>query len=271
MVVRARPGKSKLGGVRPAGAQGQVTLTVGKMSLRLGSDAGVASGTLTKTDEIALLKKHFAAAGADKNGYLDMTEARRSIFGVYFGRIDADGDGKLTLKEALDYLTREKQKTAKRNGFCVTMAMSEKGVGLFDLIDADGDGRLTLREMTDVVKLVKSLDQNGDGCISPNEIPLKMLLAARIGPPGGFNTAGLDTDLYRGIQSRRGGNQSRNGGRDSPEQKDGPVWFRKMDRNRDGDVSPREFLGTTEQFRAIDTDKDGLISLAEAREFALSK
>src|SRR5260221_14750681 len=44
----------------------------------------------------------------------------------------------------------------------------------------------------------------------------------------------------------------------------GPLWFRKMDRNADGDVSPAEFLGTKEQFRRIDRDGDGLIDLAEA-------
>jgi len=44
----------------------------------------------------------------------------------------------------------------------------------------------------------------------------------------------------------------------------GPLWFRKMDRNRDGDVSHREFLGTDEAFRRIDSDGDGLISAAEA-------
>jgi hypothetical protein len=44
----------------------------------------------------------------------------------------------------------------------------------------------------------------------------------------------------------------------------GPLWFRKMDRNRDGDVSRREFLGSDEEFARIDTDGDGLISLEEA-------
>jgi hypothetical protein len=50
---------------------------------------------------------------------------------------------------------------------------------------------------------------------------------------------------------------------DLPE-RSGPLWFRKMDRNHDGDVSRREFLGTDEQFRKIDRDGDGLISLEEA-------
>jgi hypothetical protein len=37
-----------------------------------------------------------------------------------------------------------------------------------------------------------------------------------------------------------------------------------MDRNNDGDVSRREFLGTLEQFDRIDADRDGLIDSKEA-------
>jgi Ca2+-binding EF-hand superfamily protein len=44
----------------------------------------------------------------------------------------------------------------------------------------------------------------------------------------------------------------------------GPLWFRKMDRNADGDVSQTEFLGTMEQFRRLDADGDGLIDANEA-------
>jgi hypothetical protein len=45
------------------------------------------------------------------------------------------------------------------------------------------------------------------------------------------------------------------------------VWFRKMDRNADGDVSRSEFLGTKAEFDAIDADKDALISLEEAEAY----
>jgi len=38
---------------------------------------------------------------------------------------------------------------------------------------------------------------------------------------------------------------------------DGPAWFAKMDRNRDGDLSPREFIGPREVFRRLDVDGDG--------------
>ena len=47
----------------------------------------------------------------------------------------------------------------------------------------------------------------------------------------------------------------------------GPLWFRRMDVNGDGDVSRREWLGSEEDFRRIDTDGDGLISLEEAEAY----
>ena len=40
-----------------------------------------------------------------------------------------------------------------------------------------------------------------------------------------------------------------------------------MDRNRDGDVSRKEFLFGEELFRKIDTDGDGLISVEEAERY----
>ena len=47
----------------------------------------------------------------------------------------------------------------------------------------------------------------------------------------------------------------------------GPEWFRKMDRNNDGDISLKEWLGTEEEFRKIDADGDGLISVEEAERY----
>ena len=44
----------------------------------------------------------------------------------------------------------------------------------------------------------------------------------------------------------------------------GPRWFRHMDRNQDGDVSWREFLGTRAEFNRLDADSDMLVSAAEA-------
>jgi len=43
-----------------------------------------------------------------------------------------------------------------------------------------------------------------------------------------------------------------------------PRWFTTMDANKDGDISPREFLLGPEQFKKLDVDNDGLISPTEA-------
>ena len=50
-----------------------------------------------------------------------------------------------------------------------------------------------------------------------------------------------------------------------------PAWFVRMDRNADGDLSPREFLGTAEQFQSIDANDDALIDRAEADRFPLKR
>ncbi len=43
-------------------------------------------------------------------------------------------------------------------------------------------------------------------------------------------------------------------------------WFQTMDRNRDGDVSRREFTGSIEIFSKLDQNRDALISPEEAKQ-----
>ena len=50
----------------------------------------------------------------------------------------------------------------------------------------------------------------------------------------------------------------------TPEAAKGPLWFQRMDRNGDGEISLREWLGSKEDFQRIDTNGDGVISLEEA-------
>ena len=45
----------------------------------------------------------------------------------------------------------------------------------------------------------------------------------------------------------------------------GPIWFRRMDLNDDGFVSPREFLGTHEEFRRIEVKVAGVPDASKYR------
>jgi len=51
----------------------------------------------------------------------------------------------------------------------------------------------------------------------------------------------------------------------------GPRWFQRMDRNRDGDISPREFLFDPSLFIKLDLDHDQLISPAEAESAEIAR
>jgi EF hand len=81
----------------------------------------------------------------------------------------------------------------------------------------------------------------------------------RSGPANG------GTDDYGAVLARIYGGGSKD--LEIREPTKGPLWFRKMDKNRDGDVSRREWLGSEEMFRQIDRDGDGLISAEEADRF----
>ena len=109
-----------------------------------------------------------------------------------------------------------------------------------------------------MVKLIDRLDKDGDGKIARSEIQKSYEVVFRQGPSAaaGYNFNG------RVVVFAANGRAAPADPAPGPER--GPLWFRKMDRNRDGDVSRKEFLGTDEEFRRLDTDGDGLISVEEA-------
>jgi Ca2+-binding EF-hand superfamily protein len=200
----------------------------------------------------------FKQADRDKNGYLDEKEAQaHPAFRGLFKLMDRDGDGKVFENEMLAYF---EQVDGFRTGAAAASAalhFSDKARGLFELADTDGDGRLSLRELRNMVKLLEKLDTNGDGVLTWDELPRHYRAEFGPGSGGGSDWDGrvLLASSFRVYQ---------NGSMALPVRTAGPLWFRKMDRNQDGDVSRREFLGTDEEFRRIDTDGDGLISAEEA-------
>jgi Ca2+-binding EF-hand superfamily protein len=199
--------------------------------------------------------RQFEAADANRDGFIDRGESKAVRFSAaVFDVLDRDGDGKVSRKELQDYLDQVHDRQVQALSRRVACRISAEGRGLFDLLDRDRDGRLGLRELRGAPRLLAALDQDGDGMLSRDEVPRTYQVALGLGQASfhrlggnvilvpGHDPATLPPDLSRA----------------------GPVWFRKMDRNGDGDVSPREWLGTPEDFRRIDADSDGLISAEEA-------
>jgi Ca2+-binding EF-hand superfamily protein len=239
------------------GKEGQVVLDLGNTRVDLRLDRGDNRNMLVRpVNDDVLYKMQFTNADQDNNGYLDATEARGSpFFGGLFQAMDADGDGKLYLKEILAYVESTKELQTKAQNSFAALSWSDQGKGLFDLLDRNNDGRLGVRELRRAGELLDTLDQDKDGHLATTEVPRRYELRARRGNgfSGGIGPA-------RAVAVFAGGREEP----PLPENRSGPLWFRKMDRNRDGDVSLREFLGSAELFRKIDADNDGLINAVEA-------
>jgi Ca2+-binding EF-hand superfamily protein len=193
------------------------------------------------------LTGQFKKLDKTNRGYLIAGDFREPQYAALRGVLqfaDRNGDGKYTQDELNSYL-----KLIEKAGGCQTsLALTETKQGLFQLLDASGDGKLSVREMREAWIRLKDLDREGAGEIVRKQVPFQIRFTVGRGPV--VNQRLPQDGIYRPTQvvmSQRG-----------------PVWFRKMDRNGDGDVSRSEFLGSDEDFRKIDTDGDGLISLEEA-------
>jgi Ca2+-binding EF-hand superfamily protein len=195
----------------------------------------------------AQVLEQFKNADPDKKGYLTKKDADLSgIFGPLFRVLDRDGDGKVTRQELDAFL----EVHAKAAASSTVLALADHGRMLFDVLDANRDGRLGIRELRAAWTRVAAWDRKQTGSISREDIPRRYQLTFSQGQPNARNPRepiAMTPTTQPGKPSAKG-----------------PLWFRKMDRNGDGDVSPREFLGSPEDFKKIDTDGDGLIDAQEA-------
>jgi Ca2+-binding EF-hand superfamily protein len=202
----------------------------------------------------------FRAADTNGDGVVDAEEAKNSRqFRNLFKYVDRNGTGKVSEKDLNAYLDHLQELQRHAAAGCVTLDVTDQSRGLFDLLDSNRDGKLSVREMRQAPKLLARLDTEGKGFITRDDVPRSYRIELRRGPAsqGAIDGAAKFFDRYAATSSQA---EAEHTGR-------GPLWFRKMDRNRDGDVSRKEFLFGEELFRKIDTDGDGLISPEEAERY----
>ena len=127
------------------------------------------------------------------------------------------------------------------------------GYPLFRLLDQDNNRRLTLREGRQLAGLLSDLDLNKDKQITSEEIPTAVRIAVTRGP---IAHEVLSSPIAAAERSR------------SIDLAEAPSWFVNMDRNGDGDLTRKEFLGNSDRFQLLDQDGDKLISAKEAQDFS---
>lgn len=209
----------------------------------------VTSSRASQADNLNFYRLRFRRSDLDKNSYLDATEfAAVGLPGATFESVDSDGNGQVLLKELEEFLNLEN--VVDQGHVLVTYDSNE--ISLFSLLDRNQDNRLTPRECQNTYSAWQAQDRNQDHRLARHELSGKLRLSVELVKPRLFENVGA-------MPGALTGEPIMNGPRTTT-----PLWFQGMDRNQDGDVSPREFLGTAAAFEKWDRDRDGLISAAEA-------
>jgi hypothetical protein len=140
---------------------------------------------------------------------------------------------------------------ADAGGSQIAVGAAIDGDPLLRTINRDQDKQITSRETDAAIAYIKSLDRNGDGQATSDEIPLPIRFGVTHGPQVHQMLAAGRLAAREVVSVPRSTLAA-------------PDWFVSMDRNGDGDLSADEFLGNPDQFRGFDSDNDGRLSVAEA-------
>ena len=194
------------------------------------------------------LLSELETADVDKRGYLDNRQIQgNASLATLFPA--SEGEGKLSREDFMALVDL----LAKASASSAVLTITDQGRGLFELLNSHQDGRLRQRELKLAWARFAPWDRDGDGQISREEIPHQFHLRVSQGPSADAMQLAGGTTLATAGPERKFAEEGR-----------GPLWFQKMDRNGDGEISLREWLGSKEDFQRIDTNGDGFISREEA-------
>lgn len=189
----------------------------------------------------------FNVLDVDANGYLDRDEiADHHRFQRYlFEAMDRDEDDRVFAEEMMAYV---KEYTAPALTTC-QVTLLDTGNGFFQMLDRNADGRISIRELRQAEKaLLEAADKQQQ--INPSRLQKSYRIEFQRGGIGLFGRVDRPSA-------------------ETPvailKPPSGPVWFQRMDRNGDGDLTWDEFLGPRDVFHEIDEDGDGLIDEHEAK------
>ncbi len=236
---------------------GRIIISHGRQPLELWAYAAVSRTSRARSVRQSYLAVFQQAAGGrdfvEEKDLLGPNAPQFQIVRVMLEPADFNSDGKLSRAEFNRHF--DLQEAVSDLGLALSPAVQTPT--LFQLLDENDDGRLGVRELRTAWSRLLPLEP------VPPGVKAEVVTKAAIQPAVSLRASRF---LDRGAAQQPANFNSGDPDRVRVPQK-GPVWFRKMDRNGDGDVSRLEFLGTRSEFDEIDTDRDDLISLGEAEAF----
>jgi Ca2+-binding EF-hand superfamily protein len=198
---------------------------------------------------VADAQQQFNRLDVDQNGYLDRDELKENIRfqrGL-FETIDTNADDKIFWPEMETYVRSRAEAAATR----CDVVLHDLGHGFFEALDRNHDGRIGLREIRAAVATIEGLRKPGQKVLRATDPPRRLHLEVVRGTFQLFGTGTAGESTVPRLVAQ-------------PRAPVGPLWFQRMDRNMDGDLTWKEFLGPRHVFEELDTNHDGLIDPQEA-------